>query len=64
MSDEFDTIIYDALKRSRDSGATMVVELFEAFVESGMCADCCLREVKKFLATTSYTSPEQPEARH
>ena len=57
--EEFDAIIHRALKEARDAGASMMVELFEVFVEEGMCADCCLREAKRVLASTSYKPPEQ-----
>jgi hypothetical protein len=63
VEDKIDAILHDALKKSRDNGVAMVLELFEVYAEQGLCADCVLREVKQFLATTSYTAPEPIEGR-
>jgi hypothetical protein len=54
MNDELEKIMRDGMRQARDNGAALVIELFEVYAEQGMCADCCLREVKRFLGETSY----------
>jgi len=60
-SDPFEKIMRDGMRQARDNGAALVIELFEVYAEQGMCADCCLREVKKFLAKTSFAPTLPPK---